>query len=126
VAGNDSVIYQVPDQRVETEQAVNARDHGVLRRAALRTLLAQYKHPKYRDNPQWRARLREDIVKTIWLRGGVPMIRAETDVEYERDLFDYPRNKAARVRWTPRSHWFRKRRSKITSSNIEWWGDDRA
>lgn len=120
MAGNDSVIYQVPDQRVETEQAVNARDHGVLRRAALRTLLAQYKHPKFRDNPQWRSRLQDDIVRTIRLRGGVEVIRAETDPDYARDVFDYVRFRHSRVRWTPRSRWFRKNRHRFNDSNMYW------
>lgn len=106
------------------ERVMRPCELGLLYRGSLRRLLAQYKHPKFRDNPEWRARLREDIVNTIRLRGSVTLVRAETDVDYDRDLFDYPRNKAARIRWTPRSHWFRKHRDRLTDTNLVWHGED--
>lgn len=106
------------------ERVWQPREFGLLYRGSLRRLLAQYKHPKYRDNPEWRERLQWDILRTIRLRGGVVLTRAEVDADYERDLFDYPRNKAARIRWTPRSRWFRKHRARLTDSNIEWQGDN--
>lgn len=93
-------------------------EYGLLYRGSLQRLLAQYKHPKFRDNPEWRARLREDIVKTIRLRGGVVLIRAETDVDYERDLFDYQQYKHSNISWKPRSYWFKKNYMRFCKSNI--------